>query len=277
MKRRTKPAKPATSKPPSAAQAAAAAKANAARPLALITGAARRVGRAIALELARHGFDLILTCHTSTRDARTLDRELASLACHTRWLELDLSDLDAVNAAAHTLARGLRRLDALVLNASTYAPSPLASLKPNGILDSYRVNAAAPLLLSARLAPLLAKSPLPSRPGIVALGDMHALGRPRKDHTAYLMSKAALHQMVRSLARELAPDIRVNAIAPGVIAFPDSGPESRNSFQRDYLARVPLARAGTPQDAASLVRWLILDASYITGEIIRLDGGRWLA
>ncbi len=266
-----------TTKPiPSKADVRARA-ASASRPVALITGAARRVGRAIALELARTGFDLVLTCHTSSRDARSLDRELRSIGCRTCWLELDLADLNAVDAAARTLARGLPRLDALVLNAATYSPTPLASLTPDEILDSYRVNAAAPLLLSARLAPLLAQSLLPSRPSVVALGDMHALGRPRKDHAAYLMSKAALHQMVRSLARELAPAIRVNAIAPGVIAFPDSGPESGGTFQRDYLARVPLARAGTPQDAASLVRWLILDASYVTGEIIRLDGGRWLA
>lgn len=276
MKRRVKPIPTAARRSPRASRSTPAHD-ETARPIALVTGAARRVGRAIALELARHDFDLILTCHTSTRDARTLDRELRALHCHTRWLELDLADLGAVDAAGHTLARGLPRLDALVLNASTYAPSPLARLNPDAILDSYRVNAAAPLLLAARLAPLLARSPLPSRPSIVALGDMHAMGRPRKDHTAYLMSKAALHQMTRSLARELAPAIRVNAIAPGVIAFPESGPESRDAFQRDYLARVPLARAGTPQDAAALARWLILEAPYITGEIIRLDGGRWLA
>ena len=91
------------------------------------------------------------------------------------------------------------------------------------------------------------------------------------------MSKAAIVEMVRSLARELAPQVRVNGVAPGVVAFPESGPDADEKAQQAYLRRVPLGRSGTPEDAAEMVRWLALDATYVTGEVIRLDGGRWLA
>ncbi|MBL8965117.1 MAG: SDR family oxidoreductase, partial [Phycisphaerae bacterium] len=100
--------------------------------------------------------------------------------------------------------------------------------------------------------------------------------RPLRDHAVYCMSKAALVEMVRSLARELAPAIRVNGVAPGVVNFPEEGPESDPIFQRAYVSRVPLGRPGTPRDAAEVVRWLAMDAQYVTGEIIRVDGGRWL-
>jgi pteridine reductase len=102
------------------------------------------------------------------------------------------------------------------------------------------------------------------------------MGRPRKDFAAYAMSKAALVEMVHCLARDLAPQVRVNAIAPGVIAWPEAGYESDPIDQAKYVRRIPLGRAGTPEDAAKVVRWLAFEATYITGEVIRVDGGRWL-
>ena len=108
--------------------------------------------------------------------------------------------------------------------------------------------------------------------------DIHALGEhgiPRsKDYTSYAMSKAALAEMVRSLARELAPRVRVNAVAPGVALWPESGPDADTAMHNSYLSKVPLARAGTPEECADVVRWLALEATYLTGEIIRIDGGR---
>jgi pteridine reductase len=131
-------------------------------------------------------------------------------------------------------------------------------------------------MLSARLSPLFERSLLPGGAAVVAMCDIHAMGRPRRDFAAYSMSKAALEEMVRSLARDLAPSVRVNGVAPGVVAWPDSGIESESAEQSRYLRRVPLARAGEPEDAAKAVVWLALDATYITGDIIRVDGGRWL-
>ncbi|MBC7833966.1 MAG: SDR family oxidoreductase [Phycisphaerales bacterium] len=250
-----------------------------ARPVALITGGARRVGRATALELARAGLDLIVTAHRSIGEGESLIREAASLGAATTLIQLDLADSDAVSAAASRLATTLPRLDVLVHNASTYEPSPLDRISAERIARDYRTNALAPLLLSAHLAPLLSRSALPGGGAIVAMCDIHALGEhglPRPGFASYAMSKAALAEMVRSLARDLAPSVRVNAVAPGVVAWPEHAPESDAAMQKAYLSRVPLARAGTPDDAARAVRWLALDATYITGEIIRLDGGRSL-
>lgn len=247
------------------------------RPVALITGGARRVGAAIARELARRGCDIVLTFRASEREAREAEREIKALGVGARAERVDLDDLDSADAWASRLARDLPRLDVLVNNASVYAPTPLRELTPESAMRFHRINAAAPLLLSARFAPRLAESPLPGGGSIVAMADMHALGRPRRDFAAYSMSKAALVEMVRTLARDLAPRVRVNAVAPGVVAFPERGYESDPGSQSAYVERVPLKRSGTPEDAAEAVRWLALDARYVTGEVVRVDGGRWLA
>lgn len=140
-----------------------------------------------------------------------------------------------------------------------------------------RVNALAPLLLTKHLAPLLTRSAMPGGGCVVCMCDIHAMGRPRTDFAAYSMSKAALAEMVRSLARDLAPGARAVGVAPGVVEWPDEGHESDEDSQQAYLKRVPLERAGTPEDAAEMIRWLALEATYVTGQVIPLDGGRSLA
>lgn len=254
------------------------------RPAALITGAVKRVGLATARELARAwqpsgGCRLIITYRSSEDEARAAAAELGSLGAEVQFERADFESEAAVGSLAERLSRTLPRLDVLVHNASTYIPTPLASLTAQQALAAYRVNALAPLLLSTRLAPLLGRSPLPGGGAIVAMCDIHALGEhglPRPDFIAYGMSKAALAEMVRSLARELAPKVRVNGVAPGVVAWPEKGYESDEAMQKAYLSRVPLGRAGTPEDAAGAVRWLALEAAYVTGEIVRVDGGRSL-
>lgn len=245
------------------------------RPVVLITGAARRVGLATARAFAAAGCDLTLTYNRSREEA---ERAAAAIrqagAVRIDLHQLDLADLKAVETFAASI-RG--RVDVLVHNASIYEPTPLSSLTVEQAERAYRVNALAPLLLSKSLAPRLGASPLAGGGSIVAMCDIHALGEhglPRKDFAAYAMSKAALAEMVRSLARELAPKVRVNGVAPGVVAFPEFGHESEREMQESYLKRVPLGRSGTPEDAAETIRWLALEATYITGQIIRLDGGR---
>ncbi len=251
------------------------------RPLALVTGAAKRLGRATAIELARRGCDVIITAKSSVDEARRTVDEIISLGASAdvcRVVRLNLDSPKAVERAAAKLAAELPRLDVLVHNASSYDRVPLATLTAEQALAAYRVNALAPLLLSARLAPLLKRSTLPGGGSIVAMCDIHAMGEhglPRsKDFATYAMSKAALAEMVRTLARELAPRVRVNGVAPGVAAWPDSGTETDKAVQDAYLKRVPLGRAGTPGECANVVAWLALDATYLTGEIIRFDGGR---
>lgn len=247
-----------------------------ARPTALVVGGARRVGLAIAHELASAGMDLILTYNTSEREATEAQASLAEVGASVRVEQVDLDVPDEIEAFCKGLASNTPRLDAMVLSAAQYRPTPLDELTAADALAHYRVNALAPLLLCKYLSPMLARSPMPGGGAIVAMADIHAMGHPRIGFSAYSMSKAALVEMVRSLARELAPAVRINGVAPGVIAWPESGYESQSAAQEQYLKRVPLGRAGTPEDAARLARFLILEATYVTGQIIALDGGRSL-
>lgn len=249
---------------------------NQARPLALITGAAKRVGRAVAIDLARCGCDVIFTYHTSRGEAEALARELAGFGVEVTFYQLDLNDLEAVEAFASQLSQTLERLDVLVHNASVYGATPLETLEIEDAMRHWRVNALAPLLLTARLSVLLSRSQLKGGGSVVAMADIHAMGRPRKDFSAYAMSKAAVVELVQTLARDLAPAVRVNGVAPGVVAWPESGYESDKASQEKYIKRIPMERSGTPEEAAAVVRWLSLEATYLTGEVIRVDGGRWL-
>jgi pteridine reductase len=257
------------------------------RPLALITGGVKRVGLATAVSLARAGCDLLITYRSSQDEAKAAAEHVrGALATGTapsmnetvsiEFGRVDLDDLSATERFAGELGARLAGLDVLVHNASIYGSTPLGELTADEAMRYYRVNALAPLLLSKHLAPRLAESVLPGGGAIVAMLDIHAMGIPRAGHSAYAMSKAALHEMVRTLAKELAPRVRVNGVAPGVVAWPESGDETSAEMQARYLSRVPLARAGTPEEAAEAVRWLALDATYVTGHVIRIDGGRSL-
>lgn len=248
-----------------------------AKPVALVVGGVRRVGLAIARELAASGMDLVLTYRSSDREAHDAEAALSKIGASVRIEQLALEEPDAIESFCEQMVSSLPRLDAMVLSASRYEPTPIAELSAAEVMDHFRVNALAPLLLCKHMGPTLARSPMEGGGAIVAMADIHAMGRPRVGYTAYSMSKAALVEMVRSLARELAPAVRINGIAPGVIAWPEFGEESHEAAQQRYLDRVPLGRAGTPEDAARLARFLILEATYITGEIIKLDGGRSLA
>jgi pteridine reductase len=235
------------------------------------------VGRATALELARAGCDVDITFRRSADEAEDTVAALRSLGSVTEAFAFDLDHTENVEAFVSRYHGARDRLDVLVHNASIYQPAPLAELTPEVAERFMRVNAVSPLLLTAGLADLLRKSTQEHGGAVVCMCDMHAMGRPRKDFAPYTMSKAALVEMVRSLALDLAPSVRVTGVAPGVVAFPEEGYESDKAMQERYLSRVPLARAGTEDDAAEAVRWLALEAGYVTGEIIRLDGGRWLA
>lgn len=245
-------------------------------PVAVVTGGARRVGARLALTLAEAGCDVCLTWHTAEGAAHEVVERIRRLGRRAMACRLDLDDLDGAARTADGWRARLPRLDVLVHNAARYARTPLAGVTAEAIVGLHRVNALAPLLLTARLAPLLRESPLPGGGAVVCIGDIHAMGRPRRDHAAYAMSKAALVEMVQSLARDLAPDVRVNGVAPGVVAWPEAGPEADPALHARYLERVPLGRIGTADDLAEAVRWLALDARFVTGTFMRVDGGRAL-
>ncbi len=249
------------------------------RPIAVITGAARRVGRAIAVRLARDGCDVIVTYNSGasaaevTAEQVTIDAPRASVLLK----HLDLTDLAGVDALAAWIDEQMPRVDVLVHNASVYEPTPTDKVTVEQCERFYRVNALAPMLLTRALSGKLSRSALAGGGAVVSMCDIHAMGtsgQPRRDHLAYSMSKAALLEMTLVLARELAPRVRCNAVAPGVVAFPEAGREADAGEQARYLSRVPLGRAGTPEDAARAVSFLALQAHYCTGQVLNVDGGR---
>lgn len=246
------------------------------RPLAIVTGGARRVGRATCLALARAGFDVLVTYRHSASEAATLIEEIRALGVEGTSEQVDTSDELAVEAFAGSLVEQNRVVDALVLNASSYEPTPLDQLDAATMLRDFRVNAMAGVLLTAKLAPCLRGSTREGGGAVVVMCDIHAMGRPRLDFASYNITKAAACESVYSLARELAPQVRVNGVAPGAVAWPEHGRESEQIAQQRYLKRVPLGRVGSPEDAANAVRWLIVEATYVTGQIVRVDGGRWM-
>lgn len=247
------------------------------RPVALVTGGARRVGRAVCLALAQHGYDVALTFRQSRDDAQDTAHEIERCGARALTIEVDLADADADATAHHALARGFGRLDALVNNAAIFSPRSLGEIDPAEYDRFQAVNARTPLMLMQRFAPMLAArfdAADPTSAGrIVNFIDIHVLGEPMAHYGAYNASKGALLELTRTAAVELAPAITVNAVAPGVVAWADDMSETH---REQYLARTPLGRAGTPEDAAGAVRWLVCEAHYCTGQIIRVDGGRSL-
>jgi pteridine reductase len=240
------------------------------RPVALVTGAARRLGAAIARRLHADGHDLALHYRSSAADMQALAAELeAQRAGSVLTLQADLAEFDRLpELVAQTVGR-YGRLDALVNNASTFQPTPLGEATPAQWDALFASNARAPFFLAQAAAPHLKAA----RGAIVNLADIYA-ERPLRGHAVYCMAKAALVMATKSLALELAPDVRVNAIAPGAILWAEH--DDADAKQKAMLARTPLARTGTPEEIAEAVRWLLREATYTTGQVLRLDGGRLL-
>jgi pteridine reductase len=235
--------------------------------VALVTGSARRVGRVIALELARAGCDLALHHNTSVAEAQQVAQDFEKLGRRALLVRGDLADPDTPERLVAEVAAGLGRLDILVNNASTFDKRPLADSDPAFWSRTLQVNALAPALLARAAAPHMHRA---GAGRIINLADTLAEHPPR-GYTAYSVSKAALIGLTRALAAELAPSITVNAIAPGIAQFPDN----YDAATRERLtAKVPLQRPGTPEEVAALVRFLVVEGDYITGQVIRIDGGR---
>lgn len=236
--------------------------------VALITGAAQRIGAEIARLLHGQGVDLVLHYRSSSDAARSLAAALnAERADSVRLVQADLLD-SAAPATLIDAARELRgRLDILVNNASSFYPTPLAQATEAQWNELMGSNLKAPFFLAQAAAGLLRDA----RGCIVNLVDVHA-ERPLTDHPIYSMAKAGNAMMVKTLARELGPEVRVNGVAPGAILWPEQG--LSGDAKREILSRTALERPGTPGDIARTVLFLVRDALYITGQIIAVDGGR---
>lgn len=242
----------------------------------LITGASKRVGRATALELARNGWDLVLTYRSSHRECDETAEEAvraardASHSITVRVEHLDLADLESVQRLASVVVKQ-GSLDAIVHNASSYRATAWGTISAADLAEFHQIEVIGPLLLTQALHNALAASTLPGGGAVVLYSDIHAIGRPRVGFAAYTIAKGAVRTLTEVLALELAPKVRVHCIAPSVVMWPTGFPQETKDL---ILSRTPLARVGTAEDAARLVRFLIVEASYMTGETIHLDGGR---
>jgi pteridine reductase len=242
-----------------------------ARPVALVTGAARRVGATIARTLHAAGYDLALHYRHSAGEAATLAAELErARPGSTLAVPADLVDLAQLPMLVERVVARYGRLDALVNNASAFYPTPVGRATPAQWNELFASNAQAPFFLVQAAWPALRET----RGAIVNLVDIYA-ERALAGHPIYVMAKAALAAMTRTLAQDLAPEVRINGVAPGAVLWPDSGKDYDDRVA--MLARTPLNRAGAPEDVASAVLWLLRDAPFVTGQIIRVDGGRTLA
>lgn len=240
------------------------------RPVVLITGAARRVGATIARRLHGAGYDLALHYRHSAGEMQALQSELEALRPgSTLALQADLNDLPATQALVPQALAHYGRLDALVNNASSFYPTPLDQISEAQFADLMATNARAPLFLAQAAAPALRAA----RGAIVNLVDIYA-ERPLARYLPYCMAKAALVALTYGLARELGPEVRVNAIAPGNILW-STNPEKAESLNT-VIERTALKRQGEPEDLAGAALFLLRDAGYVTGQVLRVDGGRWL-
>lgn len=236
--------------------------------VALVTGAARRIGAAIATRLHHSGADVAIHYRGSADEAAALVAELnAQRADSAAAFRADLIDTPALPALIEDVVRWRGQLDILVNNASSFYATPPGNITEAQWDDLVGSNVKAPLFLSQAALTELRKA----HGAIVNILDIHAQ-RPLRNHTVYGSAKAALAMVTRSLAKDLAPEIRVNGVSPGAILWPEN--DLDDAAKESILKQIPLERAGDPSDIAGAVLFLVRDAAYVTGQIIAVDGGR---
>ena len=234
----------------------------------LVTGGARRLGAAIARRLHQEGASILIHYRSSRADAERLAAELNSRRARSAALHgADLLDLAALPGLVAATLDAFGRLDVLINNASTFYPTPFGQVTPEAFDDLIGSNLRAPLFLTQAAAEALT-----ARRGLVLnMVDIHA-SRPLKRHPVYSAAKAGLVMLTKSLARELAPHVRVNAIAPGPVLWPAG--EMDETLRERIIERTALKRLGTPEDVARAALFFVKDAPYVTGQVLAIDGGR---
>jgi pteridine reductase len=234
----------------------------------LVTGAARRIGAAIVTCLHENGARVAIHYRGSADDAESLSNHLNSLRADSAAVfQADLLNIEAITSLVDRVVEWGGRLDGLVNNASGFYPTPVGSITEANWDELIGSNLKAPIFLSQASADHLRAT----KGAIVNIVDIHA-ERPLRDHAVYGSAKAGLAMLTRSLAKDLAPNVRVNGVSPGAILWPENG--MTPSVQESILEQIPLARAGEPREIAGCVLYLLRDATYVTGQIISVDGGR---
>ncbi|RBP47076.1 pteridine reductase [Arenicella xantha] len=234
----------------------------------LITGGARRIGRQIALTMHEVGHNIAIHYRSSSSEAHSLATQLNDQRPDSAIaVQGDLLDLSCIPGMIKQCLDQFGRLDVVVNNASTFYPTPIELIEDDFWKDLIGSNLKAP----AFIAKAAVKHLRETNGSIINLVDIHAR-HPMAHHPIYCSAKAGLEMLTKSLARDLAPNIRVNAVAPGAILWPEHTAVA--ATQTEVLEKIPLQRMGKPEDVAKLVRFLVDDADYITGQIIAVDGGR---
>ena len=233
--------------------------------VALVTGGARRIGRSVALRLAADGADVIFSYRRSRAEADSLVSEVSALGRVAQANEADVTRRDDVLRLIESAGKFRGRLDLLVNNVGMFVSKPFEQITEDDWDTMQSTNLTSECLMCQAAAPLLRASGRGSIVNFASLGGLLAW----PSHVHYCVSKAGVIMLTRCLARALAPQIRVNAIAPGTISFPDDAA----GIAEDFIRRAPLARTGRPEDIAGAVSYLA-QADFVTGQVLVVDGGR---
>ncbi len=237
----------------------------------MITGAARRIGAQLVRYLHQSGMDIILHYRNSRKDALTLAEDLTAKRSNSvKLLQGDLKEYANIPVLVKQAVSLFGHIDVLINNASSFFPTNLGEIDEDVWEDLIGVNLKAPFFLTQAVAPYLKAS----QGCIINIVDIHG-DRPLKRYPVYSVAKAGLAMLTKSMARELAPGVRVNGIAPGAIMWPEA--EHYESLHQEIISRTALKREGDPKDIADAALFLINQANYVTGQIIAVDGGRTLS
>jgi len=238
-------------------------------PVVLITGAARRIGAEVSRTFHHNGFNVALHYNSSASEANSLAQELNAIRENSaKTFQAQLSDISAIKNMANHVLDWHGKLNVLINNASSFYPTPLEQANEeqwDGLIGS---NLKGPYFLCQAVAPQLRDN----AGSIVSIADIYARN-PLKGYSIYCIAKAGNAMLTKSLAKELAPEVRVNGIAPGVILWPNTEEQMSNETKQQIIDKVPLKRSGNPEDIAHTAFFLATSARYMTGQIIAVDGG----
>jgi pteridine reductase len=238
----------------------------------LITGGGKRVGAVISRALHAAGYSIMIHFKSSATEAHALEAELNLLRPNSvASMQADLLDIDRIPQLIATTISHFGRLDVLINNASTYYASEIGDIDESKWHDLMGSNLKAPLFLSQAAAPELRKN----HGCIVNITDMH-VEHPKKGYIIYSVAKAGLVTLTKSLAHELGPEVRVNAVAPGPVQWPENNTQFDEVYRQRVINQTLLKRVGEAEDVAKAVKFLIADAPFITGHVLAVDGGRSL-
>jgi pteridine reductase len=238
--------------------------------IALVTGGAKRIGASICKRLHNANIDLMIHYRSSRKEAKALNDELNSIRKNSAAIiQADLCNQKVYKSIITQSVRVYGQLNFLVNNASSYYPTELGKIDESNWDDLMASNLKAPLFLCQEAAPFLKKT----KGSIINITDVH-IRKPKKNYIVYSIAKAGLETLTKSLAQELGPDIRVNAIAPGPILWPDESHEFDELYRKRVISQTLLKRVGESDDVAKAVEFLLLKAPFITGQIVNVDGGR---